>query len=393
MARNRRRGRLALIVLLGALEAVGPLSLDLYMPTLPALAQALGTDDHGAQITMSSCMLGLALGQLVMGPLSDRWGRRPPLLAGLALFTAFSVASAVSSSVEWLIAFRFLQGVGGSAGMVITLAIARDLFSGARLSRMLSWLVLIGAVAPIVAPVIGGQLAAVMDWRGIFLILAGTGAVLLLVAGGLLQESHRPGPVARRGSRFLGDARALLGPGEFRVLLAIGAISGVAFFSYLSMSSFVLQRELGFGPQMFGVLFAAGSVCSAIGAQASRALVSRLGVRRLYLCGLALGLAASAVALAGALLGEAVLYLCGMGLYLLSTGIVLPNGNALALTGNGARAGTAAALMGSASLIIGPIVAPAVSVNGITATTLALTVCTTLAACTALGWWKLRTPG
>ena len=380
-----------LIVLLGALEAFGPLSMDLYMPTLPDLARSLDTSDPLAQATMSVCMIGLAAGQLVAGPLSDRFGRRPPILIGVAVFTVFSLASALAPNVWLLLAFRFLQGLGGSAGMVVSLAIARDLYSGAALSRMISWLALVGATAPIVAPVAGGFLATFLDWRGFFLILTGIGALLLVVALARLPETLVRGRMAqRRPASFLADARVLLGPGFTRVLIAISGVSGIAFFSYLSMTSFVLQHEHGFSPQAFGLAFATGSVCNVLGSQASRLLVARAGVRRLYGIGLGLGLAGALVALASALLGLGTGgLLAGLWIYLASTGFTLPNGNALALGEHGDRAGTAAAMLGTTSLVVGPIVAPVISLAGLTGTTLAATMAAALAVC-ALLWLGAR---
>ena len=398
--RVRLRGA-GLIVLLGLLEAFGPLSMDLYMPKLPELAESLQTSDALAQSTMSVCMIGLALGQLVAGPLSDRFGRRPPLLIGVAAFTVFSIASALAPTIGWLILFRFLQGLGGSAGMVVSLAIARDLYSGTELSRMLSWLALVGATAPIVAPMIGGLLAGFLEWRGYFVILAGIGLLLLVVTFVALPETRRFGAAgsgsgsgadaapAPRG--FFADARVLLGGGFFRLLLAISAISGISFFSYLSMSSFVLQEGFGFSPQLFGIVFAAGSICNVLGSQTSRVLVTRFGTRRLYGAGIGIGLVGAAVVLAGALLGWGVgIVLAGLWIYLASTGFTLPNGNSLALSEHGERAGTAAAMLGTASLIVGPIAAPIISLGGITAFTLGATMFSAMLVCVVLARVALR---
>ena len=398
--RVRLRGA-GLIVLLGLLEAFGPLSMDLYMPKLPELAESLQTSDALAQSTMSVCMIGLALGQLVAGPLSDHFGRRPPLLVGVAAFTVFSIASALAPTIGWLILFRFLQGLGGSAGMVVSLAIARDLYSGTELSRMLSWLALVGATAPIVAPMIGGLLAGFLEWRGYFVILAGIGLLLLVVTFVALPETLRVGAAgsgsgsgsdaapAPRG--FFADARVLLGGGFFRLLLAISAISGISFFSYLSMSSFVLQEGFGFSPQLFGIVFAAGSICNVLGSQTSRVLVTRFGTRRLYGAGIGIGLVGAAVVLAGALLGWGVgVVLAGLWIYLASTGFTLPNGNSLALSEHGERAGTAAAMLGTASLIVGPIAAPIISLGGITAFTLGATMCSAMLVCVVLARVALR---
>ncbi len=396
---SRRRGLApvartgpVLILLLGLLEAFGPLSMDLYMPALPELAATLGTSDALAQLTMSVCMLGLGVGQLIAGPLSDRFGRRPPLLVGVAAFTVFSAACALAPSVEWLLLFRALQGIGGAAGMVVTLAIARDLFSGAELSKMLSWLALVGATAPIVAPVIGGQLTVVMDWRGVFLVLGGLGAVLFAAAALWLPESL---PVSARraggGRSLFADARVLLGPGPYRVVLAISAISGIAFFSYLSMSSFVLQNGFGVSPQLFGVMFALGSLCNVVGSQTNRVLVGRFSPLELYRAGIGIACIGSGLAALSALLGWGLgPFVAGLGIYLMSTGFTLPNQNTIALDAHGDRAGSAAALIGMASLTVGPIVSPLVSAGGLTTVTLGATMAAASAVVLVLGMTALR---
>lgn len=391
--RSRAARGPALILLLGLLEAFGPLSMDLYMPSLPELAESLDTTDALAQVSMSVCMLGLGLGQLVAGPLSDRHGRRGPLLIGVAAFTVLSAACALAPGIEWLLVFRALQGVGGAAGMVITLAIARDLYAGVELSRMLSWLALVGAMTPIIAPLIGGWLAGFMSWRGIFFVLCGVGAVLLCAALWWLPESH---PVERRtrgGGRLLSDARVLLGPGHFRYILLISAVSGIAFFAYLSMSSFVLQNGFGVSPQLFGVLFAAGSVCNVIGSQTNRVLVGRFTPLELYRIGLVIAFLGGGLAALSALQGFGFLpFLTGLALYLVSTGFSLPNQNALALDQHGDRAGSAAALLGTASLVLGPIVAPLASIGGVTAATLGYTMAIASTLVLLVGLRTLRAP-
>lgn len=389
-----RRGP-GLILLLGLLEAFGPLSMDLYMPALPELAATLRTTDALAQLTMSVCMLGLGAGQLLAGPLSDRYGRRLPLLVGVVVFTVFSAACALAPSIEWLLLFRALQGIGGAAGMVVTLAIARDLFSGAELSKMLSWLALVGATAPIIAPVLGGQLTRFMDWRGIFFVLCGLGAMLLAAVTRWLPESL---PRERRGGgggrSLLMDARVLLGPGPYRSILLIASISGIAFFSYLSMSSFVLQNDFGISPQLFGIMFALGSVCNVVGSQTNRVLVGRYTPLGLYLVGIVIASAGGTLAAASAILGWGLgPFVAGLAVYLLSTGFTLPNQHTLALDTHGERAGSAAALIGMASLTVGPIVSPLASVGGVTTLTLGLTMAIASGAVLAIGLVALRPPG
>lgn len=365
-----------LILLLGLLEAFGPLSMDLYMPLLPELADSLGVSDSLAQWTMSVCMLGLALGQLLAGPLSDRFGRRAPLVIGVVSFTVFSAACAAAPSIGWLLVFRALQGISGAAGMVIVLAIARDIFTGGKLASMLSWLALVGAVAPIVAPILGGQLSRFVDWRGIFWILAGIGLLLLVCALIWLPESH---PRARRrstgGARvLLADARALLRHHDYRTVLIIASLGGISFFAYLSMSSFVLQNGFGVSPALFGIMFAAGSLSNVVGSQTNRVLLTRFTPERLYLVGVSLAVAGTLTAALSGLLSLGIApFVTGLAVYLLSTGFTIPNSNAIALTDHGERAGSAAAILGTSSLLIGPILAPLVSLGGVSAAGLGVT--------------------
>ncbi len=360
---GRPMGLLRITLVLGALEAFGPLSMDLYLPQLPQLARSLGTSDALAQATMSVCMIGLGLGQLLAGPLSDRFGRKRPLVIGVVLFAVLSAVCAWAPTIEVLLAARFLQGVAGSAGVVISLAVARDLFHGVELSRMLSLLALVTSLTPIIAPVIGGQLARVMDWRGIFLVLAGTGAALVVVAQFGLRETRAAAPQEGGALRTtLGHAGAVLRDPLFVALMAAACLGGAAFFSYLSMSSFVLQEQYGLTPQLFSLVFAVNALAQLGGAQLSRVLVRRVGTTRMYLIGQTAG-ALTALALCGATFAGAPspLVIALLAVSLGAAGLGGPNGTALALGGHGARAGTASALLGMATFTAGAIAAPAIS--------------------------------
>lgn len=377
---------------LGSLEVFGPLSMDLSMPLLPRLARDLHTSDSLAQASMSVCMLGLALGQLVTGPLSDRWGRRRPLLWGVGLFTVFSLLCAFAPTIEILLVLRFLQGVAGSAGIVIALAAARDIAAGAELARLLSLLGLVGALAPILAPVAGGQLAAVLDWRGLFVVLAGVGLVLLVISATLLPETlpaelRHGGGFADTGRRFGTVLRDRL----FVCYLLVGACTGTAFFTYLASISFVLQDGFHLSPQTFGAVFAMNAVVAVFGSLSNRAVVRRAGPARMYV----VGTTATAVAALG-LLGAVVLGL-GLGVLLVTLALVLfcygvisPNSSTLALTGHGERAGTAAALLGMSSFAVGPVVAPLVALGGSADLTMALTMAVATTVACGLVWTTVR---
>lgn len=389
-----RMGTLRAMLVLGMLEAFGPLSMDLYLPQLPQLAASLGTTEALAQVTMSACMIGLGLGQLVAGPLSDRLGRRLPLMAGVAAFAVLSLVCAVAPNIELLLLARFLQGLAGSAGIVICLAIARDQFEGVELSRMLSLLFLVSGTAPIIAPVVGGQLARIMDWRGIFGVLSAVGVVLLLVVVFALPETLPPS--RRHGGGLVTlrrHAGAVVRDRLFVAVLCAAAGGGVAFFTYLSMSSFVLQEQFGLSPQAFSLAFAAGALASIVGSQTSRLVVRRWGPLRVYLGGITATLLATVVLL--------VLTTTGTGVYgviaaligfMLCSGLGGPNGQTLALAHHGARAGTASALLGMATFLFGPMLAPlAAGVGGTNAVTMAVTM-TLAAAVAAIAAWVFVRP-
>lgn len=364
------------ILVLGMLEAFGPLSMDLYLPQLPQLASSLHTSDALGQLTMSVCMVGLGLGQLVAGPLSDRFGRRRPLLVGVALFTVFSLACVLAPTVQVLLVARLLQGLAGSAGLVITMAVARDLYSGADLSRMLSLLTLVSASAPIVAPVAGGALALAMDWRGVFLVLAGAGAALFLLALLGLKETLPAGARHGGGMRVLGAHFGSLSRDPVFVLVVIAAAAGgTAFFAYLSMSSFVLQDGFGLSPQLFALCFAGNALANLLGAQLSRLLVRRAGPTRLYVAGQLASVAAAGLLLAAVLLGWGLAgVVTALPLWLFASGLGGPNGTTLALGAHAARAGTAAAVLGTVTFTVGPIVGPLASLGGASALAMAATI-------------------
>lgn len=382
---KRRPTAFRMAAVLGLLEVFGPISMDLYLPALPQLADDLRTGQSLAQATMSVCMLGLAFGQLVVGSLSDRFGRRRPLLAGIGLFTVLSVVCAFAPSIEVLLAARFLQGLCGSAGIVLSLAVARDLAEGVELVRLLALLTTVGALAPIVAPVVGGQLAAVVGWRGIFGVLAGIGAALLIVAATALPESL-PREARRRRSGG-GEFRVLLKDPLFVGFLLVSTCGGAAFFTYLASISFVLQDGFSLSPQLFSACFAANAVMSVLGAQVNRAAVRRAGPVRMYVLGTTFT-AAAAVTMLGAVLvgGGLAALLIPLALVMFAGGTTQANGNALALADHGRRAGTAAALLGTSSFAIGPIVAPLVSLGGTTPLSMSLTMTAAYGIATVLLW-------
>ena len=388
-----RMGTLRAMLVLGMLEAFGPLSMDLYLPQLPQLSAALGTSDVLAQATMSACMIGLGLGQLAAGPLSDRFGRRRPLLVGVSAFAVLSLVCALAPGIEVLLVARFLQGLAGSAGIVICLAIARDQFDGAELSRMLSLLFLVSGSAPVIAPVVGGQLARIMDWRGIFGVLAAIGVALLLVVVFALPET------LDRADRHPGGLRtvrshtgAVLQDRLFVAVLCAGAGGGVAFFTYLSLTSFVLQDEFGLDPQGFSLAFALGALANIAGTQLSRLIVRRTSPLRVYLAGVTATAIATVVLAIIAVLGVGVWgFAAALVGFMLCVGLGGPNSSTLALAHHGARAGTASALLGMSMFLVGPLLSPlAVILGGANAITMGVTMAAAAHVAAAIAWCAVR---
>jgi DHA1 family bicyclomycin/chloramphenicol resistance-like MFS transporter len=375
---------LRIFVILGALTAIGPLSIDMYLPALPQLARDLSAGSVPAQLTLTACVAGLALGQVVTGPLSDALGRRRPLLIGLAAYAAASLLCAVAPNVETLIALRLIQGAAGAAGIVIGRAIVRDLYDDSAVARVFSLLMLVTGLAPILAPLLGGQLLRVGPWPGVFVLLGVVGTGLWLAALLGLRETLPP---EHRGT---GGARGSLA--TYRMLLAdwsffgYAVASGMAFgamFTYISGSPFVLQDIYGLSPQAFSLVFGSNALGIVIAAQLGGWLSGRVPLGRLLAVGLGMLVTGGAVLLVAVLAGAGLAgVLPALFLVVAAQGLISPNAMALALSGRPARtAGSASALIGLAMFAIGGGVAPLAGVAGPhTAVPMAVVI-----ACLALG--------
>ncbi|MEF2978568.1 multidrug effflux MFS transporter [Subtercola sp. YIM 133946] len=363
------------VVLLGSLSAFGPLSMDLYLPSLPQLQTDLGTSTTLAQLTMSACMMGLGLGQFVMGPLSDRFGRRVPLIAGVFVYTLMSLACAFAPNIGLLIVFRFVQGLGGAAGMVVSRASIRDMYAGSDLARMFSLVMLVSGSAPILAPIIGGQLTRFMDWRGVFLVLAGIGVVLVVGAAtgvreSLPREARRVGGLSAVGRDFSIVARDRLVLGVILIL----ACTTASFTTYLSMTSFIFQNEFAVSPLAFSGLYAINSFAYVLGSQVNGRLARRRSALWLLTLALGGGLVGAVLVLVAGLIPLPLVALCAsLAIVTFFQGATNPNTAAIALRDHAARAGTAAALLGTAQFVVAPIIGPLVSLAGATAVTLGVT--------------------
>lgn len=362
---NQNRIRLSQLVMLGGLGALGPLATDMYLPALPAVSSELAASMSQAQLTLSAYILGLALGQVLIGPLSDALGRRGPLLVGVMTFVLASMLCIFAPSILTLTVLRFGQGVAGAAGVALALAIASDLYQGVTLARYLALLTMINAVAPILAPVMGSQLLAFTSWRGIFVLLALFGLVLSGAVAFFLQETL---PLAHRQKGGLTTSmrvfKELITTRRFVGYALIGGFTFAACIVYISISPFMLQNLYGLSPQLFGAVFAINAVGLAVMAQLSGRLVGHVTSQKL----LSWGVGASAIG--GMSLLVAVFSGAGLGAVLValfvvvaSFGLIAPNATALALSGSKA-AGSASALLGVMQLTIGAIVAPLVGLFG-----------------------------
>ena len=344
-----RPGTFALTILLAALSAIGPLTTDMYLPSLPDIARHLDASTAQVQLTISSYLIGFAVGQVFYGPVSDRHGRKPVLLAAVALYCAASLACALSTSIEMLIAARALQAVGGSGGIVLARAIVRDLYSGARAGRELSLIGAVMALAPVLAPLAGGALQTAFGWRSAFFALVASGLFGACVVWLLLPETlaaRTPEPVSL--SSMLKSYRVVARNPAYLAYLALATTSYAGLFAWISGSSFVLQYLYHLSPFAFGVAFALGSLGFMTGTSLAARLVVRSGLDRtigLGGCAVSAGGLAMVAALALGLTSAASLVL-PMALYLAGLGMVLPQAIAGAMTPFPERAGAASALLG-----------------------------------------------
>jgi DHA1 family bicyclomycin/chloramphenicol resistance-like MFS transporter len=360
-------GTVRLVVVLGSMNAIGPLSIDMYLPAFPEIARALHTSASSVQLTLTACVAGLALGQLVIGPLSDRFGRRIPVIAAMVTYAVASLLCATATSVDALIALRFVQGLAGAGGIVISRAVVRDLHSGARAVRLFSSLMLVTGLAPILAPLVGGQLLAVTSWKGIFVTLTILSALIAVLAALGLRETL---PAERRSTsglrRTVQTMAELLRDRSFvGHALAAGLTFG-ALFAYISGSSFALQGIYGLSPQLYSLAFAMNGLGLIAASQVNARIVERVGprqlLRRALFCVVASALTLLVVVSVGGLSVWAVL--APMFVIVSSLAFVLPNATALALADHPAVAGTASALLGVIQFLIGAIAAPLVGVAG-----------------------------
>lgn len=352
VATARPRGRtVALwVVMLGSLCALPAFTTDMYLPGIPQVAADLGTSEALAQLTVSAMLVGGGLGQLVIGPLSDRFGRRAPLLVGLVLHVVTSLLCALVPAMGGLIFLRVMQGFFNAAAGTTAMAVVRDRFAGAEAARVLSRLMLVIGIAPMFAPTIGSAILGVASWRWIFVLLAGMGAVLALVVLRFMPETHGPAhraPVVK-GRAFFGYL-TLLRDRQFMALSVLPGLSFGVLMSYVVSSPVVFQQEFDLSHGQFAALFAANGVGLVLAAQVNAALVRRVAPLRILRFSVVAQAAASAALLAVVLSGAGGLagLLVVLWLALLFAPMIQPNAAALAMSRHGEIAGTSAAVIGA----------------------------------------------
>lgn len=346
----KKDSELRWILIMGAVVAVGPMSIDMYLPSLPQLQAHFATNSASTQLTLAAFFVGLAIGQLLYGPLADRFGRKLPLLVGQGVYVLASLGCVFAPSIEALIGLRFIQALGGSAGMVICRAMVRDRYPPQEMARVMSLLVLVLGVAPILAPTVGGFLQQHFGWMSIFIVLVIYGVACLVLVGFFIGESYRggkPEPL-RMGSTLRGYLR-LLSHRRFMGYALAGGVAQGGMFAYIAASPFVFMQLYGLSAQAYGWLFGVNAFGLIVAAQANRYLLKRLAAQRVlkyalrgYLCSAVVMLAMVVSGAFGVLGVMLPLWLC-----IAVLGFTFPNSVAAAMTPFGDRAGMASAMLGT----------------------------------------------
>jgi DHA1 family bicyclomycin/chloramphenicol resistance-like MFS transporter len=373
---GRAKGGLWLIIALGALSGFGPLCLDMYLPALPQLPADLSSTSAAAQLTLSSCIVGLAVGQLITGPLSDRLGRRGPLLVGVAIFVVASVVCALTTSMTVLIAVRLVQGAAGAAGIVVGRAVVADMFAGKVAAAYFSAIATINGLAPILAPVIGGQVLRVGTWRTVFWVLAAIGVLMLVLAALVIKETLPP---ERRSSGGFGGTLRAFGTlvrdrGYVGSVLA-GSMVTAAMFGYISASPFLLQDGFGLSAQQFSACFALNATGIVLATQIGRVLLRRTTSFALLAWGVGQALVGAIALTATVFAGWGlVMVLVSLFVMVSAVGFALPHASAIAMDRHRRIAGSASALLGLTQFALGAVTAPLVGLgDGTAGTALAIT--------------------
>ena len=367
-----------LYLLLGALAAFPPLVTDMYLPALPIMTKEFDTTPSAVQMSLAACILGLAAGQLIFGPLSDKWGRKPLLKSALILFILATMASIFSPTIDVLNICRFFQGLGGAGGVVLSRSVATDCYSGRELAKTLAVIGAINGIAPVTAPVIGGLFSEAIGWKGIFCILLAIGLLLYIVSIPF-GESHQPEKrYTGSMSKLFTQAGELLGNAAYIRYVLIFGMANAVLFGYISSASFILQNDFGLSELMFGILFGINSMAIGCGSMLSLKLKQIANASHIGCAGM---LACSMLQLCNYNLGFGFMgYEILVFLMLFAVGMVFTSSTTLAMTEGKAMIGWASAIVGATGFLFGGIVTPLVGLGSIQLSTYTvMTVCSFIA--------------
>lgn len=364
---QRENSRIFLLVLLGMLSAFGPFVTDMYLPSLPAMGDYFSTSSSMVQLGLTTSMIGLAVGQIFFGPLSDRYGRRMPLLVAMWLFIASTICCLFSTSIEMFVAFRLIQGVAGAGGIVISRSVATDRYSGRELAKMLAVIGAINGVAPVAAPIVGGVLTESIGWQGIFAVLLGLGVILLGGCYCFKESLPKEQRLASKWNDTFRSFKVVLQDRQYVFYVLQMAFAQGVLFSYIASSPFILQQHYGFSAFTFSLCFAVNAVAIGVAAALS------VKFRRPVSCTLAgcIGMLVAAV-------GECVALMMGCGFWvyellllvlLFMMGLTFTSTTTLAMERQRENAGTASALLGAVCFAFGGIVSPLVGIGNILTST------------------------
>lgn len=360
------QNRLGLALILGAFSVLGPFTIDMYLPSFPQIAQHFGTKASSVQLSLTACLVGLGLGQVIMGALSDVYGRRKPLLVAMIIYLITSFTCAISPNIEFLIVSRFIEGFAASGGIVISRAIVRDIYSGRELTKFFALLMLVSNLGPLIAPVAGSGIISFTTWVGVFVVLGIVGIFLVLIAALRLHETLPPEKrVSNSSLELLRNFRSLFQDRQFvGYALAQGIMIG-GIFAYVSGTPFIYQKIYGASPQLFAVLFGTNGISLILGSQVVGRFAHAVSERRFLVLGLMLsGLASSVVLLVVLIHGPLFALVIPLFFFVSSIGITSTAAFPLAMEGQSHMAGSASALLGLLPFLLGSISAPLVGIEG-----------------------------